>query len=222
MERIHMNLNKEIIYRLRAGESERSIARDLGLSRPTVHKYHIKAKLEGYLDNQQDLPGSKEKMESLGPTPEPPRVLSTVEDYREVVKKYLGMGLKMKAIYHRLRDDHGYQGSYSSIKRFVRRLNPVEKEVYIRVHTKPGEVVQVDFGYVGLIYDPKNQRHRKAYVFVATLGYSRHQYAEIVFDQTIATWLGLNIRAFEHFGGVPQKVVLDYVARNIIQVMCPS
>jgi transposase len=216
MERIHMNLYKEIIYRLRAGESERSIAKDLGLSRPTVHKYHIKAELEGYLDMRQDLPGSKEILESLGLTPEPPRVPSTVEDYREVVKKYLEMGLKMTAIYHRLRDDHGYKGSYSSIKRFVRHLSPVGKEVFIRVHTEPGEVVQVDFGYVGLIYDPKNQRHRKAYVFVATLGYSRHQYAEIVFDQTIATWLGLHMRAFEHFGGVPQKVVPDYVPRHII------
>jgi hypothetical protein len=71
--------------------------------------------------------------------------------------------------------------------------------------------------YVGLIYDSKKQRHRKAYVFVATLGYSRHQYAEIVFDQTIATWLGLHIRAFEHFGGVPQKVVVDNLKSAVVK-----
>jgi len=140
-----MNMYKEIIYRLRAGESERSIARDLCLSRPTVHKYHFKAELEGYLDTQQDLPGSKEILVSLGSTPEPTRIPSTVEGYREVVKKYLEMGLKMTAIYHRLREDHGYKGSTSSIKRLIRHLDPVEKEVFIRVHTEPGEVVQVDF-----------------------------------------------------------------------------
>ena len=45
MERIHMNIYKEIIYRIRAGESERNIARDMGISRPTIHKYKIKAEL---------------------------------------------------------------------------------------------------------------------------------------------------------------------------------
>jgi hypothetical protein len=37
----------------------------------------------------------------------------------------------------------------------------------------------------------------------------RHQYAELVRDQTIETWLGCHRRAFEHFGGVPAKVIID-------------
>jgi len=77
-----MNLYKEIIYRLRAGESERGIARDLGFSRPTVHKYHIKAELDEYLDTQRDLPESQEIQKSMGPAPRPPKTPSTVEDYR--------------------------------------------------------------------------------------------------------------------------------------------
>jgi DNA-binding CsgD family transcriptional regulator len=40
-----MNYLRDLIYRLRAGESERRIAADLGLSRPTVHKYHLLALL---------------------------------------------------------------------------------------------------------------------------------------------------------------------------------
>jgi transposase len=219
MERIHMNLYKEIIYRLRAGESERGIARDLGLSRPTVHKYHIKAELEEYLNTQRDLPESQEIQKSMGPASCPPKAPSTVEDYRVQVENYLKQELKMTAMYQRLRDDYGYKGSYSAIKRFVRHLRPVEKEVYVRVHTEPGEVVQVDFGYVGLIYDPRSRKTRKAYVFVATLGYSRHQYAEIVFDQTISTWLGLHMRAFAFFGGVPRKVVLDNLKSAVVKTL---
>jgi predicted transcriptional regulator len=57
MERIHMNIYTEIIYRLREKESERSISRDLGISRPTVRKYKLKAFLEGYLDQQREFPG---------------------------------------------------------------------------------------------------------------------------------------------------------------------
>jgi transposase len=36
MERIHMNHLRELIYRLRAGESQRRIAKDLNMSRTTV------------------------------------------------------------------------------------------------------------------------------------------------------------------------------------------
>jgi len=60
MERIHMNIYTEISYRLRAKESECSLSRDRGLSRPTVHKYKLTASLEGYLDLQREFPGREE------------------------------------------------------------------------------------------------------------------------------------------------------------------
>ena len=169
MERIHMNIYTEIIYRLRAGESERSISRDLDISRPTVHKYRLKALLEGYLDTLKELPGREELAKSLGPTPQPPKAPSTVEGYREAVEKYLKQGLEMTAIFQRLREDYGYQGSYSSVRRFVHHLQPEEKEAYVRVHTEPGEELHVGFGSIGLIYDPKAGKMRKGHVFVATL-----------------------------------------------------
>ena len=195
MERIHMNLYKEIIYQLRAQESERSIARDIGISRPTVHKYKLKAEMEGYLDEGQELPRSEALERSLGPAPQPPRIPSTVEDYRQQGQRMLDQGMEMTVIYQRLTEECGYQGSYSSIRRFVHRIQPTEKEVYTRVHSQSGEEMQVDFGNIGFIYDPRVGKTRKAYVFVATLSYSRHQYAEIVFDQKVSTWIGLHQRA---------------------------
>ena len=219
MERIHMNIYTEIIYRLRAKESERSISHDLGISRPTVHKYKLKAFLEGYLDSEKELPGREEIASSLGPVPQPPKVPSTVEGYQEVVEKYIQLGLEMTVIFQRLRDDYGYQGSYSSVRRFVHHMQPEEKEAYVRVHTEPGEELQVDFGSIGQIYDPKAGKTRKGYVFVATLGYSRHQYAEIVCDQKISTWLGLHQRAFVFFGGVPRRVVLDNLKAAVVKAL---
>lgn len=111
-----MNIYKEIIYRIRAGESERSIARDMGISRPTIHKYKIKAEVEGYLDKGQELPGSEELAESLGPASQPPKNPSTLENYREMVQKYLDQGLQMTVIYQRMRENCGYEGSYSSVR----------------------------------------------------------------------------------------------------------
>ena len=219
MERIHMNIYTEIIYRFRAGESERSISRDLGISRPTVHKYKLKAIMDGFLDGQKELPGREEIAKSLGPTPQPPKAPSTVEGYREAVQKYLKQGLEMTAIFQRLHDDYGYQGSYSSVRRFVHHVQPEEKEAYVRVHSEPGEELQVDFGNIGPIYDPKAGKTRKGYVFVATLGYSRHQYAEIVCDQKISTWLGLHQRAMAFFGGVPRRVVLDNLKAAVTKAL---
>jgi transposase len=214
-----MNIYKEIIYRVRAGESERGISRDLGISRPTVHKYKIRARQEGYLDPERELPGSEELAENMGPTPKPPKIPSSLENYREIVQKYLDQGLEMTVIYQRLRENHGYGGSYSSVRRFVHQMKPGEPEVYIRMNSEPGEEVQVDFGSIGPIFDPKSGRMRDGYVFVATLGYSRHQYAEIVLDQKASTWIQLHQRAFAFFGGVPRKVVLDNLKAAVVKAM---
>ena len=195
-----MNYLRDLIHRLRSDESERAIARDLRISRLTVHKYHQMAEQRGYLDPCQPLPDDAALVAALGPAPQPPRVASTVDAYHDTVVRFLDQGLEMTAIFARLREDHGFTGSYSSIRRYVHGLCPVEPEAVVRVHTLPGEEAQVDFGSVGPLYDPKGGCLRPAYAFVATLSFSRHQYAELVFDQKIPTWIGLHRRAFESWG----------------------
>lgn len=219
MERLHMNLLQDIIHRLKAGESERRIARDLQISRPTVHKYHELAEREGYLKADAPQPENAGLSTALGPGRQPPKMISNLEPYREVVKDYLQQGLEKTAIWQRLRQDHGYPGSYSSVQRFVNRLAPEEPQAYIRVHTAPGEEMQVDFGSVGQLYDPGSGRIRTAYVFVATLSFSRHQYAELVFDQKVVTWIALHRRALEWFGGVVRRVVPDNLKAAVIQAL---
>lgn len=209
MERLHMNHIREVLRRLRAGESERRIAKDLRISRLTVHKYRTTATLHGWLAAEQAMPDDATLVATLGPEPRPPRVTSSVEPYREVVAHMLDQRTELTAIWLRLRDDYGYTGSYSSVRRFADLLCPHTPEVYVRVHTAPGEEMQVDFGYVGQLFDPVAGRLRPAYVFVATLSYSRHQYAELVFDQKTSTWIALHERAFAFFGGVPHRVVPD-------------
>jgi transposase len=133
------------------------------------------------------------------------------------VEDLLERGVEVTTILDRLRADHGYCGSYGSVLRFVTKLRPKTPEVTVRVHTGPGEEAQVDFGSAGKFVDPSDQRLRVAYVFVMTLSYSRHQYAELVFDQRIPTWLGLHRRAFTSFGGVPAKVVLDNLKAAVLE-----
>jgi len=169
MERIHMNHLRDLIRRLNAGESERRIARDMNLSRQTVGKYHKMARQAGYLEAGAMIPDDDTLQKRLGPGPQPPKIISSVEPFGEIVKALRKQEVEMVAIWQRLKDDHGYSGSYSSIRRYVQQLEPQRREVYARVQTKPGEELQVDFGSVGQLFDPASGRIRPAYVFVATM-----------------------------------------------------
>jgi transposase len=131
----------------------------------------------------------------LGPSPRPPRASSSVEPYRELVLGWLEQHVEMTAMFLRLQEDHQYSGSYSAVRRYVQGLRPPRPRATVRVHTAPGEEVQVDFGPVGRLFDPATGRLRTAYVFVATLSFSRHQYAEFVFDQKVSTWIAPAHRA---------------------------
>jgi hypothetical protein len=48
------------------------------------------------------------------------------------------------------------------------------------------------------------------------LAFSRHSYAELVFDQRVETWLLCHRHAFAFFGGVPERVVLDNLKAAIL------
>ena len=217
MERLHVNYLREIIHRLRTGQSDRAISRDMHLSRHTVRKYRELADKADYLDPSTPLSEAQALAAALGPEPRPPVTESTVLPYKEVVIELLEQGVEMMTIFDRLRDDYGYKGSYTSVRRFVHRLRPQEPRVSVRVHTAPGEEAQVDFGYAGSLIDPATGLPRQAYVFIMTLSFSRHQYAELVFDQKMPTWLALHRRAFQSFGGVPAKVVLDNLKAGVLK-----
>lgn len=75
----------------------------------------------------------------------------------------------------------------------------------------------MDFGYVGKLLDPATAVERKAWVFVMSLPYSNHAFMDIVFDQSIETFLALHDRAFTYFGGVPKVVVPDNLKSAVIQ-----
>ena len=131
-------------------------------------------------------------------------------------------GLEAKAIHSRLLlDIPDFQASYHAVKRFVaallRQVPTSQEQVVIPVETGPGEVAQVDFAYVGLVIDPSDGVRKKAWFFLMTLGYSRHFYARVVFDQTVPTWLDLHLRAFDFFGGVPKGIVPDNLKSAVIR-----
>lgn len=200
---------RELVRHLRASDSDRAVQRDTGIDRRTVQRYRTWAVAQDLLTGP--LPAVEELQCLVAQTltaPPPPQMVSSVEPFRAVVVELRAQGTEMAAIWERLKE-RGYTGSYSAIRRFVRTLEPRQPEAFGRIETAPGEEAQVDFGYAGRMLDPQTGQLRKAWAFVMVLGFSRHQYVEFVWDQTVATWLVLHRHAFEFFGGVPKRIVLD-------------
>ncbi len=217
MERLDMRLVQDIIYRLRSGQAERSIARDLGVSRLTVREYRERAEEHGFLAAEAPLPDPAAVAAVMGGARTPPAVASSVEPYRELVAGWLDEKMEMAAIHLRLVRDHGYTGGYSSVKRFAHRLQPPEPKVVMRMETPPGAEAQVDFGAVGKLLDPDTGKERPAHCFVMTLSYSRHQYLEFTFEQGMPAWIRCHRNAFESFGGVVEAVVVDNLKAAVIK-----
>ena len=208
---------RELLRHIRMTASDRAVQRDTGIDRRTVQRYRAWATqqglLTGPLPNLEDL---QALIEHTLTTPPPPQMTSSVAPFHEVVVELRAQGTEMMAIWQRLKE-RGYTGSYSSIRRFIRTLEPKQPEAYGRLETAPAEEAQVDFGYAGRMLDPQTGLLRKAWAFVMVLAFSRHQYVEFVWDQTVATWLQLHRHAFEFFGGVPKRVVLDNLKAAIIK-----
>lgn len=209
---------REIVRRLRAGETDRAIARALSIARKTVGRYRQQASDQGWLKGE--LPTALEldlRLKAMVPKCLLPSQPFKAADHKDRIEALVKAGVPSKAIYQRLHEDHKFQGSYSSVYRYVKSLGPATPEGFVRIEVGPGEEAQVDFGSAGEQVDPETGEVKKAHVFVMTLSHSRHQYAEIVFDQTVGTWLRCHRAAFDYFGGVPKKLVIDNLKAAIVR-----
>lgn len=211
---------RELLRRVRAGETDRAVARELGVARKTVARYREFAREEGLLEGP--LPEAAELEEKLRPMVTHtalPRQPFKAAVFHEQIQAFLDQGVETQAIFQRLVSGSDFQGSYSGLRRYVLHIQGTTPTGFVRLEVDPGAEAQVDFGYGGRMVDPRTGELRKAWVFVMTLSHSRHQYATLVFDQTVETWLRCHREAFESFGGVPRKIVLDNLKAGITRVV---
>jgi transposase len=210
---------RQLLVHVRAGSSNRQIAHDLRVDRRTVSRYREWAEAQGLLEGPLPPLGDLLTLrDQTMPGHCPPQNVSTVEPYRDLVAQLVKEHVEIAAIWERLKEQ-GYSGSYSAVRRIVRGIEPVVPEATVRVERKPGEESQVDFGFAGRLIDPLTGVLRRAWAFVMTLAWSRHQYVEFVFDQKVETWLRLHRNAFAWFGGVPGRVVIDNLKAAIVKAV---
>jgi transposase len=209
--RFEMYQYRQVLARMRQGDSDRDIARSRLMGRKKVAQLRAVAQERGWLAPDVALPEDAvlatlfTRRAGL-----PGQCISSLEPWRAQIVTWREEGIQGTTIHAALVRRYGYTGSYSAVHRFISQLPPTATlDVPLRLHFKPGEAAQVDFGAGPVIADVHTGELIKTWFFVMTLCWSRHQYAEVVRDQTTATWLACHRRAFEAFGGVVGRVIID-------------
>ena len=107
--------------------------------------------------------------------------------------------------------ERGCEVSYTSLRRFIQRRNWRRRNaVTVRMEdTAPGEVVELDFGRLGLIHNPGTGRRRKVWALVLVLGYSRHCFVRPTFSQKLEDVIDGLESAWAFFDGIPKYMVID-------------
>jgi transposase len=168
------------------------LARRLGVSRDTIHRW-IRA---GDLD--RDLDGEPVR---YGPRPAGPTKLDA---YKPIIEARLGAYPQLSAV--RLLDEiqaAGYAGGYTQLKAFVRHVRPVPPpEPINRFETPAGRQAQVDFARFRFAWGVR-------YALLVVLGYSRVLWCRFYPRQDMRTLIDGLEEAFRSFGGVPQELLFD-------------
>ena len=205
-----MHEYRQALMRLRQGDSEREIARSGLMGRAKAARFRTLAQAQGWLEPSRPLPPDAEIAAALAPPRLPASAQSALSAYRPLVERWLGQGVSGVAIHAALVREHGFTGHYSSVRRLIGAIGrDLPPDTTVRLTFEPGEAAQVDFGAGPELVDAATGQLRRTWAFVMTLAFSRHQYVEFVWDQSVRTWLGCHQRAFAWFGAVPARLIID-------------
>ena len=178
------------MVRLKAlGWGVRRIARELGCGHMTVRRYLEVGGWPGYR------------------APQRPKVLDGLETWlAERFRRHRG---NADVVRQELAREHGIVVSLRTVERAVQELRRelvAEVRATVRFETPPGRQLQIDFGSTLVAIADETVR---VFLFVATLGYSRRNFVAVFRHERQSAWLDGLERAFRHFGGVPEQVLLD-------------
>jgi transposase len=215
--RVSMIELQDIIYRLQLGQSVKAVHRETGRHKTVVRTLRALAQREGWLRGERQLPSEGEIRRLY----EEVRQITRISTHPlDLYKQQVGEWLKKEysfVVIHQLLLQHGLSCSEATVRRWIHRRFPeVVLPVIVR-RTIPGEIMEVDFGYLGLFWDRQRDAARKTWFFSGRLRHSRRAYREVVFNQTKETFFACHIHAFEYFHGVTAKVVPDNTKAAIVR-----
>lgn len=197
---IEVDIYSAIRTRYSDGESMRSIAKDLGISRQTVKKYCEGATHpEVRKDYQREPDVITDHIKTF--------ILSCFkEDENENLKKQKHTA---KKIYDRLLAEKRFSGAYSTIRATVSSLRAeraVPPQSSVPLSYAPGEAIQIDWGEATVYIDGQRT---KLYTFCGRLCYSCDMFVQVYRAANQETFLEVQQTMFDFFGGTPRRLIFD-------------
>ncbi|MDP2935032.1 MAG: IS21 family transposase [Dehalococcoidia bacterium] len=206
----------ELIRRWQATkDSNRQLSRATGLSRSTVQKY-IHAALACGLQRDGPPPTEKQltalvRIGVAGPRQVTKPIDEILAPRAERIQRWIQKErLCLTRVQELLKKDNCLI-SYTSLRRFVAKRGwSFSHGATVRMaDTPPGEVAEMDFGRLGLIWDPVSGRRRLAWALLIVLLYSRHCFLWPLFRQQLVDIIEGLEQTWAFFQGMPRYLVLD-------------
>jgi transposase len=207
------------------GESNRAVARNLGLDRKTVNAYADKIKKLKILPgtNYGDALARLAELSIENAKEKPARaILEPLE--AEITGLLTGdratgvQPMKAKTAWIVIRDRHSLADttSYESFKRFVREraLCHGRPSPTVRIEVEPGTELQVDYAKMGIW--AVGTKNRVVYAFIATLSYSRQPFVLFGTSQNQVSFVTAIAAALAYYGGSPVRINLDNLKSGVI------
>ena len=110
-----------------------------------------------------------------------------------------------KRIFERLRDEHGFDDGYTTVKDYVREHRRRTQEMFVPLSHPPGHA-QCDFGEAVAVIAGME---RKVHYLVLDLPHSDGCFMKAYPAETTEAFLDGHVSAFAFLGGVPQSILYD-------------
>lgn len=212
----------DVLRRCQRGDTMRSLARATGMGRNTVKKYVRLAykkgfTVEGPCDLEKIAAQVLTEINARLPGPAPSKAQALLAHKEEIKGWIENERLTLTKIHSKL-TRLSIETTYSNLYRFVSSEIGLSSKTTVRMaETAPGEVAEVDFGRLGLVYDPDTGRKRFVYALVVTLVFSRHQYVAVSFTQELPVLISGLEDAWQFFGGVTRRVIIDNLKAAVVK-----
>ena len=119
-------------------------------------------------------------------------------------------------IHRRLVAEHGYQGGYDQVRRYIGSLRRRERETFIPLDHDPGRRAEADFGHIHVDFP---DGRRLVPVLIVTWAFSYRAFAiALPTERTEAILHGL-VEAFTSFGCVPKELWWDNPTTVAVEVL---
>ncbi len=186
----------EVISRFYGGQSMRSIASALAMSRHTVKRV-----LRGHEQARSEPSHPLQSGAAARP--------SQLDAFEPAIRDLLGRYPQLTAVrLHEELKKQGFRGGYTIVRERLRRLRPdTTVRPVVRFETAPGAQAQMDWSTYEL--DFTQEGRRRVHLFSYVLAYSRRQYICFTESQDMVTLLRRHVAAFTYLGGVAATCLYD-------------